>query len=207
MKAGAAGRIDIVLKIIDTYSYDYVTCFAGCSTLWNMSYANASTQKEVCKKGDLTVLLIILKEYSDKLDVSETYCAAIGTVFSSPKVHFKYCTPEVIRAVEECYEKHKDSEQIKQFLLSLKREEDPRVCDAVARGVCTKEAFPKCSEKCQCDKGGYCPKCCMQQKVFGCLTCDKGEIKLYCEVCWKRDHQGHNGEEFFCPARCATGHK
>ena len=128
-------------------------------------------------------------------------------VLSSPEIHSKYCTPEVVRAVEECYEKHKNSEQIKQILLSLKREEDPRVCDAIARGVCTKEAFPKCSEDCQCDENVYCSKCCVQQKAFRCLTCNKDKIWLYCEVCWKRDHKGHKGEEFFCPVRCASGNK
>ena len=134
-------------------------------------------------------------------------CGIIGTILSSPEIHSKYCTPEVIRNVEECHEKHKDSEKIKQSLLSIKREEDPRVCDAVARGACTKEAFPKCSEDCGPDENFYCPKCCVQQKVFRCLTCDKDKIMLYCEVCWKRDHQGHKGEEFFYPVRCATGHK
>ena len=131
-------------------------------------------------------------------------CGAIGTLLSSPETHSKYCTPEVIRAVEECHEKHKDSEKIKQFLLSLKREEDPRVRDAAARGVCTKEAFPKCSEECKCDNNIYCPKCCVQQKAFRCLTCDEDKTRFYCEVCWKRDHKGHKGEEFFFPVRCAT---
>ena len=51
------------------------------------------------------------------------------------------------------------------------------------------------------------PKCCVQLKVFRCLTCDKDKVRLYCEVCWKRDHQGHKGEELFCLVRCATGHK
>ena len=136
--------------------------------------------------------------------MSDVCCNAIGTVLSSQKTHIKYCTPEVIRAVEECYEKHKGSELIKQFLLGLKREEDPRVCDAVARGVCTKEVFPKCSEECQCDENVYCPKCCVLQKMFKCLTCENCKTETYCEVCWKRDHKEHKGEEFFCPTRCST---
>ena len=207
MKAGAAGGIDAVVKAINTHINNVDVCKQGCGALWNMSYRSVSLQKEVCEKGVLEDLLRVLREYTDNVGLSETCCAAIGALLSSPEIYSKYCTPEVIRAVEECYEKHKDSEQIKQFLLSLKREEDPRVCDAVARGVCTKEAFPKCSEGCDYDDGFYCPKCCVQQKAFRCLTCDKDKIKLYCEACWKRDHQGHKGEEFFYPVRCATGHK
>ena len=93
---------------------------------------------------------------------------------------------------------------IKQFFLGLIREEDPRVRDAVSRGVCTKSMFTKCREECKCDENFYCPKCCVQQKAFRCYTCDKEEIRFYCETCWERDHQGHEGEEFFYPVRCGT---
>ena len=207
MKAEAAGSIEVVVKAINMYINNANVCHQGCVALWNMSYGSTLFQKEACEKGRLAVLLKVLKRHSKNEDLMDTCCATVGTVLSSPETHTKYCTPEVIKAVEACYEKHKGSEQINQFLLSLKRDEDLRVCDAVARSVCTKEAFPKCSEECQCDDNIYCPKCCVQQKAFRCLTCDKDGNWLYCEVCWKRDHQGHKGEEFFYSARCATGHK
>ena len=169
-----------------------------------MSEGNSSIQKSVYEKGGLDVLLEVLKKYTNTTDVLGSCCGVIGTVLSSRETHSKFCTDDVLRAVRECSERHKDNKKILQFLLSLTREEDPKVNDAVARGVCTKDAFPKCSDDCGSDKGYYCPKCCVQQKVFRCRTCDKEEFKLYCEVCWKKDHQGHEGEEFFCPARCAT---
>ena len=203
-----ARGIKAVVKAINTHIDSAGICYNGCGVLWNISEGNASLQKEVCEKEGLEILLRVLNERSNNKGVSGMLCAAIGTTLSSPETYAKYCTPEVIRVVEECCEKHKDSEKIKQFLLSLKREEDPRVCDAVARGVCTKEVFPKCSENCGCNRGCYhCPMCCVQQKAFRCLTCDKDGDWMYCEVCWKRDHQGHKGEEFFCPVRCATGYK
>ena len=195
------------MKAIKTHINNATLCEAGCNVLWNVAEANPTIQKEVCEKRGLETLLRTLKEHTDNENLSSSCCGAIGTLLSSPEAHSKYCTPDVIKAVEKCHKKHNDPEQIKQFLLSLKREEDPRVRDAVARGVCTKEAFPKCSEKCRCDENVYCSKCCVQQKVFRCLTCDKDKIKLYCEVCWKRDHNGHNGEEFFYPVRCGTKHK
>ena len=167
-----------------------------------MSERDHSIQKEICEKGGLSVLLKILKEYSDNSGLVELCCGAIGVVLSSQETYSKYCTDEVLRVVMECSEKHKEDERIKQHLLSLTRKEDPRVTDAVARGVCTKEAFPKCENDCECDEGFYCPKCCVQQKVFRCRTCDKVKIKVYCETCWKKDHQGHECEEFFFSTRC-----
>ena len=207
MKAGAAGGIEAVIKAINTHIGCAAIHFVGAGLLWNISFASTKLQREVCEKGGLNVLLRVLKSHPADEYLLGSCCSGISLVLSSPETYSKFCTPDVIRAVGECYEKHKDSEQIKQSLFSLKREEDPRVRDAVARGACTKEAFPKCNEDCSSDMGSYCLKCCVQQKVFRCLTCDKDKIRLYCEVCWQRDHQGHKGEEFFCPVRCATGHK
>ena len=209
MKAGTAGGIEAVVKAINTHIDNAGVCEYGCKALMSITEGNASLEKEVCEKEGLAVLLRVLREHTDNVYISEKCCGVIGVILSSPDTHPKCCTPEVIRAVEECYEKHEYSEKIEQALLSLKREEDPRVCDAVARSVCTKEAFQECSEECRCDydENYYCPMCRVQQKVFRCLTCDKGKIRFYCEVCWQRDHQEHNGEEFFFPVSCATDYK
>ena len=171
-----------------------------------MSEGNCSIQKSVCEKGGLSALLEVMKSHDsdNNQDLLGSCCGAIATVLSSQKTHSMFCTPDVLCAVRECSEHHSDNKKIRQFCHSLAREEDARVRDAAARGVCTKEAFPKCSDECKCDDNVYCPKCCVQQRAFRCRTCDKGKDKVYCEVCWKRDHQRHECEEFFCPARCAT---
>ena len=195
------------MKVINTHIDNADVCEVGCGALWNITTVNTSLQIEVCKKGGLIVLLKVLSRHTGNVHLLSMCCGAIGTVLSPLKIYSKPFMPDVIRAVEECYEKHKDSGIIKHTLLSLKREEDPRVHDAVANNMCTKEAFPKCSESCDCEENVYCPKCCVQQRAFRCLTCDKDNVRLYCEVCWMRDHQGHKGEEFFYPVRCATGHK
>ena len=207
MKAGAARGIEAVVKAINTHISNIGVCYAGCGIFCYLTKGKASFQKEVCEKGGLDTLLRVLRLYTINMSLLSLCCTVIWLVLSSPEIHSEYCTSKVIRAVEECHEKHKYSEILKKLLLTLKREEDPRVCDAVSRGVCISEAFPKCGWWCKCDENVYCSKCCVQQKVFRCLTCDKNKNRFYCEVCWKKDHQGHQGEEFFCPARCATGHK
>ena len=189
---------------MNTHSDNIDVCRRGCIVLWNISEGDSSIQEEICEKGGLPILLDILEVYGDDQYFAELCCAAIGTILSSQKTHSKYCTPAVLDAVRRYSEKHNDNEEIKQFLLGLAREEDPRVRDAVLRGVCTKDVFPKCSEECECDENIYFPNCCVQQKAFRCLTCDRSEIKFYCETCIKRDHQGHECEEFFYPVRCRT---
>ena len=203
-KAGECGAIEVILEAMKTHMNNAGVCEKGCGTLWNTSFGCSPIQKQVCEKGGLDVLLKVLKKHYDNENVLESCCGVIGTVLSSPETHSRFCTDDVLRAVRECSERHKDNKKILQFFLSITREEDPRVTDAVARGVCTKEVFPKCSDDCGSDINVYCPECCVQQKVFRCHTCDKGEVKIYCEACWKKNHQGHECEEFFCPARCAT---
>ena len=202
VKAEKARGIETVVNAMNAHINNPSVCFRGCTVFWNLAYANTFFQKEVCEKGGLNTLLRVLWYHLDSKSLLGPCCSAIGVILSSHETHSKFCTPEVIRAVEECYEKHKDSEVIRQFLLGLKREEDPRVCSSVERSVCTKEGFPKCSEGCRCDKNVYCPKCFVQQKTFRCFTCEIGQIKMCCEVCWKRDHQGHHGKEFFFPVGC-----
>lgn len=183
---------------------DSYICCSGCTTLWEMLYASGSLQKKVCKKGGLNVLLNILKCHMNNVETLELCCGAIGIILSSQEAFSDYDAPKILNAVKKCRMKYKDSMKIKQSLLGIAREEDTKVIDAILRGVCTKRFFPKCSDDCMCDENVYCPKCCVQQRAFRCYTCDPTEIKLYCETCWERDHQGHKCEEFFYSVRCAT---
>ena len=204
MKTELAGGIESVVEAMNIHINNASVCENGCGVLWNMSDASTVHQKEVCKNGGLAVLLKIMSVHSDNEAVLGLCCGAVGAVLSSPETHSMYCTPETVRCVETSYKRCRHPERIREFLCGIKREEDPRVCSAVARGTCTKEGFPKCSRECQCDENYYCPKCCVQQRAFRCHTCDTDKVRLYCETCWKRDHEGHEGEEFFCPVRCAS---
>lgn len=178
-------------------------CRVGCIIIGGICKAG-SVRKYACEKGCIDVLLKMLKAHIDSKVICEFGCGALGTILSSRDLHSKFCTGDVLNSVRECFEKHKDSVEILHYYLGVMREEDPMINDAVARGACTKEAFPKCSDGCGPGNNTHCPKCCVQQKVFRCHTCDKDMIRVYCETCWKMYHQGHDCEELFYPARCAT---
>ena len=205
MRARKADGIEIVLEVLDRYGAIPNVSLYGCIVISSISEADYSAQKEVCERGGVDTLLDILMLHSgSSKEACEICCWTLCVILSSQNTHSRFCTDDVLDAVQECCEVYEDSVIILQSLLSLMRNDDPRVKDAVTRGVCTKKAFPKCGNECGCDEGIYCPKCCVQQKVFRCLTCDKDKVKLYCETCWKRDHQGHECEEFFYPVRCRT---
>lgn len=196
------GLLETVVDILKKERINYAAQRAGCCFLLNISEGNRLFQKVICEKGGLDVFLEIIKDEYE--DLTKICCGAIWVVLSSPENFSNYCTPAVLSDIEELHKEREEIERINHLVLCVKREEDPRVRDAVSRGVCTKEAFPECGNDCGCDEGFYCYDCCVPQKAFRCFTCDKDRNRFYCEVCWKRDHQGHEGEEFFCPVRCAT---
>ena len=206
MRARKAGGIEIVLEVLKRYGVNPNVSLYGCFAISNISEADYSAQKEVCERGGVDTLLDILMLHSgSSKEVCEICCWTLSVILSSQNTHSRFCTDDVLDPVQECCEVYEDSEKVLQSLLSLMRGDDQRVTDAVARGVCTKETFPKCGDDCGCDEDVYCPKCFVQQRAFRCLTCeDKDKVKLYCETCWKRDHQGHECEEFFYPVRCST---
>ena len=204
MRAREAGGIKIVLEAMNKHIANHEICYLGCIALSNISEADYSAQKESCERGGVGTILNVLRLHGGNRKVCEISCWAFCVILSSQDMHSRFCTEDVLSAAQECCEKHEDSKMVLQCLLSLMREEDSRATDAVARGACTKEVFPKCGNGCRSDKGDYCPECCVQQRAFKCLTCDKCETRLYCETCWKRDHQGHECEEFFYPVRCGT---
>ena len=204
MRAREVGGIEIVLDVINKHITNPEICCSGCIVLSNISEADYSTQKEACERGGVGTILNVLIFHGGNRKICEISCWALCVILSSQDMHSRFCTDDVLSAVQECCEMHEDPEMVLQCLLTLMREEDSRVTDAVARGVCTKEVFLEFRKNCGCAEGDYCPECCVQQRAFKCLTCDKCETRLYCETCWKRDHQGHECEEFFYPVRCGT---
>lgn len=204
LKAVQYGVIDIVLNTLRTHISNPDVCKMSCGVLYNISNGNYSFQKEICEKKGLTILADVMKRYNDSIELLEACCSTVGTILSSQETYPKFYSPDVMNTFRECSERNKNSKLIKQFFLGSTRTEDLMVKDAIKRGICTKGMFPKCCEECECDKGIYCPECCIQQKAFKCHTCDANENVYYCETCWKRDHQGHKCEEFFYPIRCGT---
>lgn len=204
--AEKSGAVDVILNSMMKHANNTGICRKGCRALWSLSLGNSSIQKDICEKGGLVLLVFILSTNIADEGMVEMCCGTIGMVLSSQETQSKYCGPDILVTIEGCHKNYRDSKSLEQFYFELTKVEDKKVKDAVSKGICTKELYPKCRDRCACDKGVHCPDCCVQQKAFKCLTCDKDKkcLKLYCETCWKRDHQGHECEEFFCPVRCAS---
>lgn len=192
---GKMNAASAILQVIDKHTSDEYLCHDGCMALWKGTEGNSAIHKKICEEGGLKVLLKVLTNHSGNKTILETCCFAIGVILSSREIYNEFKTNniddynEVLGAIEGCYERNKSNNQIKQAYFGLKREEDPRVVEAVKRGECTKKRV-------------FDPP----QKGYRCYTCEKYErgTKFYCETCWKKDHQGHECEEFFYPVRCQT---
>ena len=152
------------------------TYIYGVYALLELSEGNSATQEEICKKGGLTGLFYVLRECGEG---SYAYwLSVVEMLFSTEEVLSKYCTTEILDAVRELSEMDRDNELIKRLLLSITRQEDPGIRDAVARGMCTKEYFNKYYLDWGWVNYGYW-RSCADQRAFRCLTCDKDKIKFY----------------------------
>lgn len=194
--------IEALKEIGNKFTKDNNILRGVSSSIWGVVEGSSKVQMLACENGVISFLLNILRTSDDDKSLTGSIVGSLGVLLSSPESFKKYCTAEIISEVEKTLGKFSDSEKIKMFLSSIKRIEDDRVSGAISRGVCTKSAFPKCSDGNLCDENYYCDKCCVQQKVFRCLDCDKNVFNFYCETCWSKAHKGHRYEEFFYPVRC-----
>ena len=165
---------------------------------------NVANQRQACESGCIEVLLKMLTENSNKDGLIKKCYMVLGCVLSNQEVYAEYCTPQVIETVKKAVSRRNDCKDAEMFLKSLERKEDERVKECVAKGVCMKTAFPRCARNCRSDEGFLCPDCCVQQKCYKCLDCEKDKAKFYCEVCWNKYHKDHNCAEFFYPVRCTS---
>lgn len=193
------------MNILKAHENNEDLCRIVCIVLLNIGEANHRNQIDICEKGGLDALIRILKKYHGAPQLISACFCAIAMNLSSQETHAKFCTPEVLGAVKERYEKFEASGGAEHFYFTVTREEDPRVKEAVSKGICTNKLL-KCDSNCRYEEDNYCFKCCAQQKVFRCHTCDKDVYKVnyYCETCHRKNHNGHNCEEFFYPVKCAT---
>lgn len=185
---------------------DEDVCRAISSMLRNISPGSYLVQKAICEKGGLEILLNILEKHGDDGVIILRVFIAICSILSSQEMHSKYYTGDVSSVAKQYYEEYPNEKLITILYRALTREDDSWAKEAVSRDICTGEAYPKCEKECNDDTGLPCSGCWIQQKVYRCYTCDTDgcKVKFYCERCWKKYHQGHECEEFFCPARCAT---
>lgn len=201
---GRLGGLELMISVIKKCP-DNQTIQGHClSSLWNSTWGVSKNKIVAAEYGGVSAVIGIMKKHPDNEDIQRCGCGTLENILSIDDVHSKYCTEDVINTVERSQARFPNCGKLKQTLSSIKRIQDPRVIDSVAKGVCTKLAFPKCVDKdCGCDKNIYCPKCCIQQNSYRCIDCD-GEysIKMYCEVCWKKFHANHKCVKMFVSSRC-----
>ena len=123
-KVKSAEAVETIIKAMDKGTSNVDLCTSGCEILISAAHGDDSLQKTICEKGGVAALLKVLRKYIHNPITSEKSCSAIMTILSSPKIRSVHCTPEVIRVIGDYYEKHKDSEDVKQFLTCLKKEKN-----------------------------------------------------------------------------------
>ena len=206
VEIGRLGGIRLAVSAMRKYPEDHYVQSCGLSCLWNTTWSVNRNKVTAAEVGGISAILEAMNNHLDRVQIQKSGCGALENILSLDATHARYCKEVVIRTLERARARYPDCVKISQVLASLKRIQDPRVADAIARGVCTKVAFPKCVDRdCGCDSNIYCSRCCVQQDVYRCIDCD-GEysIKIYCQVCWQKYHANHKCIKMFVSSRCCT---
>lgn len=120
-KAISLGVISLMINILNTHVNNESVCQFGCCVLWNVSENNLSVKKEICDKGGLAIISLILGAYQEKQELVETCCGAIGSILSSPETRSAFFSQEIVDLVKKSGEKYAESEEIKKVLAELSK--------------------------------------------------------------------------------------
>lgn len=184
----------------------------ACEALGYTALFTPRFAMSIIAQGGIEAILAVMKKNADDVILQESCCLALGFILAQDSKREHFCSELVMDYVSACAERFPESNYIKQSLMALKREDDPRVTEAVKKGVCTAGAVPK---RCPLEEEGgvcpfagghyYCPGCCVPQRMFFCATCAKdggSNSNLFCETCWKHHTKNHEGVKMFVCARC-----
>lgn len=189
-----------MLCILNGHSNDITVCNTGCNVLRSILEGDAIAQKRFYKLDGIKILFGVFKNHENKLIVAGPCFSAIGVACSSGGMGVVY---KIHGLPEKIVEKLSANQYFSKYIFTIFRSENSLVRKAIKKKLCTNDLIPKCNDKCAYDEGRYCCKCCVQQRVFRCHTCETKEIKFYCETCWANSHMDHKYVEFFFPTRCS----
>lgn len=175
---------------------------------WNASYCAPEVAQYFISRGaiDRFVTFIQAKEQRSNVPCLQNLCGALWALVSSDHVFASVDMTKARAAVEELAEIAGMAETVQHFRDAVNRSVIEAVQKSRAKGICTKAASPRCSEKCGAWDDMWCPACGRVQHIQRCITCDgPRSLKLYCEHCIATMHAGHNiGPKVFLPSTCST---
>ena len=218
------GEVEPIVTRMRNSEEDMETQNFGCEALGYTALFTPRFAMSVAAQGGVDTILAAMKKKKSKsgdsdgddksdLILQESGCLALSFVLGQDDMKERFCSQFVLDTVADCAKRFPESTYISQSIMALKREEDPRVTEAVQKGMCTSamKGLKKCpyvdEGRCPFAAGHYyCPGCCAPQKMFFCSTCAKEEggnrTQLFCKTCWKHHTKNHEGVEMFVPARC-----
>lgn len=111
--------IEKIIKGISGYLNNAQSCKAFCAMIYFVLEEDFLAQKTACEKGCIKTILKILRTHINNKDVCESCCMVLEAIFSTQELYCRFCVEEVLTAIQECFERHKDSEPISKFYLRI----------------------------------------------------------------------------------------
>lgn len=227
-RIASSGGIEVILAAISAHPDDPMVLRSGCGALWVANNLDENVEATIlhggieviiramrrfpgqpipqeftllsleaicCKPkgasrvaelGGISAILGILKEIEDS-QIQAIGCLVLALILSTPALYSKLMCPEIEQAVQHAQDLFPDSDRIKRSAGSIRKTIAPAIARAISEGVCTLV---------------YSGKTFIQQRIFECVTCTDTRGQTFCEVCFRRHHRGHTGNESFISSFC-----
>lgn len=191
------GGVSVLINAMQRFKDDHRIIGYGCYTFGAVAKSPIG-RKIALARGGLDVVIGALDNFLGNPVITTDICVTTESLLAVEEEHRKYCTSRILETFIAAAHKSPHSIDLQEIVHSLRREEDPRVTQALNAGLCSSTFIPRCKadtcplKQCHC----YCTKCTSPQWTYLCLTCyRKTGVELrFCVTCWRHHSLGPNNE-------------
>lgn len=199
------GGLEIAVEMFRRYKSDTSYLSYAPNGLGNLSGDVKENKITMCTLGLIDLLVEAIVE-SNEMNTCRSCSRAIEFMLACDETYDRWMSFKVKTAIENAFRRYPTCLSLENSLNAVNRQVHPLVREAIEEGVCTRTKV-HCEDQCPSNKYNYyCPKCCVPQYTYHCLTCyDKySRCVRLCETCFKRHPKDHKFMKVFMSRRCAN---
>lgn len=200
------GGIEVALEAFRRFKNDTSYLSYAPNGFGNLAGDSRENKLKMCSLGLIDLLTEAIDTNRHSMNICRSCARAIEFLLACDDIHDKWINFHVKSVVEAALGRHPDCLGLKNAMYSLMRKKHPLVEEALREGVCTR-AKVFCKMPCPSNtKNYYCPKCCVPQYTYHCLTCYEkySQCVRLCEVCYKAHPKDHVFMKVFMSRRCTN---
>lgn len=199
------GGLELAVEMFRRYKDDSSYIAYAPNGLGNLSGDLKENKITLCRLGLIDLLMEAIVASND-MNVCRSCSRAIEFMLACDETYDKWMSFKIKSTIENAFRRYPTCLSLENSLNAINRQVHPLVKEAIEEGVCTRKKVC-CKDPCPSSKHNYyCPKCCVPQYTYHCLTCYErfSRCVRLCETCYKTHPKDHVFMKVFMSRRCAN---